>query len=146
MKMFIKKLTETATLPTQGSTQAAGYDIYADLPNGPVTILPGDIQKISTGISAAPGDTDVALCLFPRSGLATKKGVTLINSVGLVDSDYRGEIIVPLVNFGSQPVTIMNDDRIAQLVVLPIIKAEFEEVAELPETERGESGFGSTGV
>lgn len=146
MKMFIKKLTETATLPTQGSAQAAGYDIYADLPNGPVTILPGDIQKISTGISAAPGDTDVALCLFPRSGLATKKGVTLINSVGLVDSDYRGEIIVPLVNFGSQPVTIMNDDRIAQLVVLPIIKAEFEEVVELPETGRGESGFGSTGV
>ena len=146
MKMFIKKLTETATLPTQGSAQAAGYDIYADLPNGPVTILPGAIHKISTGISAAPEDTEVALCLFPRSGLATKQGVTLINSVGLVDSDYRGEIIVPLVNFGSQPVIIDNDDRIAQLVVIPITKAEFEEVAELPETERGEGGFGSTGA
>ena len=146
MKIRIKKLRETATLPTQGSAQAAGYDLYADIPEGELVINPGQIQKVSTGISAAPEDTEVALCLFPRSGLATKQGVTLINSVGLVDSDYRGEIIVPLVNFGSQPVIIDNDDRIAQLVVIPITKAEFEEVAELPETERGEGGFGSTGA
>lgn len=146
MKLSIKKLTETAVIPTQGSTQAAGYDIYADIPSGSAMILPNQIMKINTGISVAPDDPDTALCLFPRSGLASKQGVTLINSVGLVDSDYRGEIIVPLVNFGTQPVTIKSGDRIAQLVVLPIIRAEFELVEDLPETERGEGGFGHTGA
>lgn len=146
MKISIKKLTETATLPTQGSPQAAGYDLYADLPSGPITIEPGSIQKISTGIAAAPEDTEVALCLFPRSGLASKHGVTLINSIGLVDSDYRGEICVPLVNHGQFPVTIKDKDRVAQLVVLGITRAEFEQVDDLPNTDRGTGGFGSTGV
>lgn len=145
MKIKIKKLTDTATIPTQGSALAAGYDLYADLPDGPVTINPGNIQKVSTGISAAPEKNDVALCLFPRSGLATKHGVTLINSIGLVDSDYRGEIAVPLVNHGQLPITIKHGDRIAQLVVLNIVRAEFESVEELPATDRGEGGFGSTG-
>lgn len=146
MKIRIKKLRETATLPTQGSAQAAGYDIYADIPEGELVINPGQIQKVSTGICAAPEENDVALCLFPRSGLATKQGVTLINSIGLVDSDYRGEIIVPLVNHGQFPVHIKDGDRIAQLVVIGITRADFEEVAELSGTSRGEGGFGSTGV
>lgn len=146
MKIRIKKLRETATLPTQGSAQAAGYDIYADIPEGELVINPGQIQKVSTGICAAPEENDVALCLFPRSGLATKQGITLINSIGLVDSDYRGEIIVPLVNHGQFPVHIKDGDRIAQLVVIGIIRADFEEVAELSGTSRGEGGFGSTGV
>lgn len=146
MKIRIKKLRETATLPTQGSAQAAGYDLYADIPEGELVINPGQIQKVSTGICAAPEENDVALCLFPRSGLATKKGVTLINSIGLVDSDYRGEIIVPLVNHGQFPVHIKDGDRIAQLVVIGITRADFEEVAELSGTSRGEGGFGSTGV
>ena len=146
MKISIKKLTETAILPTQGSPQAAGYDLYADLPDGPITIEPGSIQKIPTGIAAAPEDTEVALCLFPRSGLASKHGVTLINSIGLVDSDYRGEICVPLVNHGQFPVTIKDRDRAAQLVVLGITRAEFEQVDDLPSTDRGVGGFGSTGV
>lgn len=146
MKISIKKLTETAILPTQGSPQAAGYDLYADLPDGPITIEPGSIQKIPTGIAAAPEDTEVALCLFPRSGLASKHGVTLINSIGLVDSDYRGEICVPLVNHGQSPVTIKDRDRVAQLVVLGITRAEFEQVDDLPSTDRGVGGFGSTGV
>lgn len=146
MKILIKKLRETATLPTQGSAQAAGYDIYADIPEGELVINPGQIQKVSTGICAAPEENDVALCLFPRSGLATKQGVTLINSIGLVDSDYRGEIIVPLVNHGQFPVHIKDGDRIAQLVVIGITRADFEEVAELSGTSRGEGGFGSTGV
>ena len=146
MKIRIKKLRETATLPTQGSAQAAGYDIYADIPEGELVINPGQIQKVSTGICAAPEENDVALCLFPRSGLATKQGVTLINSIGLVDSDYRGEIIVPLVNHGQFPVHIKDGDRIAQLVVIGITRANFEEVAELSGTSRGEGGFGSTGV
>ena len=146
MKIRIKKLRETATLPTQGSAQAAGYDIYADIPEGELVINPGQIQKVSTGICAAPEENDVALCLFPRSGLATKQGITLINSIGLVDSDYRGEIIVPLVNHGQFPVHIKDGDRIAQLVVLGITRADFEEVAELSGTSRGEGGFGSTGV
>ena len=145
MKIRIKKLTDTAMLPTQGSAQAAGYDIYADIPKGSVLINPGQIQKISTGICAAPEEDDVALCLFPRSGLAANKGITLIDCVGLVDSDYRGEIIVPLVNFGSQPVLINDGDRIAQLVVLSITRADFEEVEELEDTERSSNGFGSTG-
>jgi dUTP pyrophosphatase len=146
MKIRIKKLRETATLPTQGSAQAAGYDLYADIPEGELVINPGQIQKVSTGICAAPEENDVALCLFPRSGLATKQGVTLINSIGLVDSDYRGEIIVPLVNHGQFPVHIKDGDRIAQLVVIEITRADFEEVAELSGTSRGEGGFGSTGV
>jgi dUTP pyrophosphatase len=146
MKIRIKKLRETATLPTQGSAQAAGYDIYADIPEGELVINPGQIQKVSTGICAAPEENDVALCLFPRSGLATKQGITLINSIGLVDSDYRGEIIVPLVNHGQFPVHIKDGDRIAQLVVIGITRADFEEVAELSGTSRGEGGFGSTGV
>lgn len=145
MKISIKKLTKTATTPTQGSAQAAGYDLYADIPDGPVTINPGEVKKISTGIAAAPDENDVALCLFPRSGLATKHGVTLINSIGLVDSDYRGEIGVPLVNHGQFPVTIKHGDRIAQLVVIEITRAQFEEVEELPDSERGAGGFGSTG-
>lgn len=146
MKIRIKKLRETATLPTQGSAQAAGYDIYADIPEGELVINPGQIQKVSTGICAAPEENDVALCLFPRSGLATKQGVTLINSIGLVDSDYRGEIIVPLVNHGQFPAHIKDGDRIAQLVVIGITRADFEEVDELSGTSRGEGGFGSTGV
>ena len=146
MTIRIKKLRETATLPTQGSAQAAGYDLYADIPEGELVINPGQIQKVSTGICAAPEENDVALCLFPRSGLATKQGVTLINSIGLVDSDYRGEIIVPLVNHGQFPVHIKDGDRIAQLVVIGITRADFEEVAELSGTSRGEGGFGSTGV
>lgn len=146
MKIRIKKLRETATLPTQGSAQAAGYDLYADIPEGELVINPGQIQKVSTGICAAPEENDVALCLFPRSGLATKQGVTLINSIGLVDSDYRGEIIVPLVNHGQFPSHIKDGDRIAQLVVIGITRADFEEVAELSGTSRGEGGFGSTGV
>lgn len=146
MRIRIKKLTDTATIPTQGSALAAGYDLYADLPNGKAILLPGTVQKISTGICAAPDEDDVALFLLPRSGLATSAGVSLINAVGLVDSDYRGEIIVPLTNFGPRPVDINHGDRIAQLVVLGITRAEFEEVAELPDTERSAGGFGSTGV
>lgn len=145
MKIKIKRLTDTATIPTQGSAQAAGYDLYADLTDGPVTINPGEIKKISTGITAAPEEDDVALCLFPRSGLATKHGVTLINSIGVVDSDYRGEICVPLINHGQFPVTIKHSDRIAQMVVLEIVRAEFEPVEELSTTDRGSGGFGSTG-
>lgn len=146
MKICIKKLRDSATIPTQGSAQAAGYDVYAAIPEGELVINPGQIQKVSTGICVAPDEDDVALCLFPRSGLATKHGVTLINSIGLVDSDYRGEIIVPLINHGSLPAHIKDGDRIAQLVVLNIVRAEFETVEELPDTDRGEGGFGSTGV
>lgn len=146
MKIAIKKLTDTAKLPTQGSAQAAGYDIYANLPEEPVIINPGEVQLIPTGISTAPENADVALCLFPRSGLATKHGVTLVNSIGLVDSDYRGEIKVPLINHGHFPVTIKDGDRVAQLVVLAITRAQFEEVADLSDTDRGSGGFGSTGI
>lgn len=146
MKIKIKRVADSAVIPTQGSKYAAGYDLYAYLPNEPLTIEPQEIQKVRTGLSVAPERDDVALCLFPRSGLATKHGVTLVNAVGLIDSDYRGELIVPLINLGLFPVTIKNGDRIAQLVVMGITRAEFEEVDELPESDRGDGGFGSTGV
>ena len=146
MKIQLKKLRESAVMPSQGSSKAAGYDLYASIPDDSISINPGEIQKIPTGIAAAPEDTEVALCLFPRSGLASKHGVTLINSIGLVDSDYRGEICVPLVNHGQFPVTIKDKDRVAQLVVLGITRAEFEQVDDLPNTDRGTGGFGSTGA
>lgn len=145
MKISIKKVAEGVTTPSQGSEKAAGCDLYAYLPNGPVTLEPGAIEKIRTGICVAPDDEDVALCLFPRSGLATKHGVTLVNAVGPVDPDYRGEIIVPLINLGHFPVTIKDGDRIAQLVI-GITRAYFEEVSELPETMRSAGSFGSTGI
>lgn len=146
MKILVKKLSETAKLPTQGSADAAGYDLYANLPTGGVKINPGEIVKIPTGLSVAPEYADVALCILPRSGLASKQGITVINSPGLVDSDYRGEIIVALVNHKETPFVIQHGDRVAQLVILPIVRAEFAEVDELDVTDRGRGGFGSTGI
>ena len=94
----------------------------------------------------APSRPDVALCIFPRSGLSTKHGITLINSVGLVDSDYRGELLIPLINHGSEPFTVEAGMRVAQLVVLPILTPELKEVTRLDTTERGAGGFGASGL
>ena len=102
--------------------------------------------KVPTGIAVAPSRPDVALCIFPRSGLSTKHGITLINSVGLVDSDYRGELLIPLINHGSEPFTVEAGMRIAQLVVLPILTPELKEVTRLDTTERGAGGFGASGL
>ncbi|WP_295214692.1 dUTP diphosphatase [Ruminococcus sp.] len=145
MYLSIQRLRPDAQLPRRATADSAGYDLYA-LPDVSVTIQPGDICKIPTGIAVAPSRPDVALCIFPRSGLSTKHGITLANSVGLVDSDYRGELLVPLINHGKEPFTVEQGMRIAQLVVLPILTPELHEVSELNETTRGASGFGASGL
>lgn len=141
----IKKLNARAKLPTTGSQYAAGYDLYACLGgDGTVTIPPHHTVKISSGIAVAlPEGTFGAV--FARSGLASRDGLRPANCVGVVDSDYRGECMVAVHNDSDADRTIHDGDRIAQMVLLPYLPMEFEEVSELPQTVRGEGGFGSTG-
>lgn len=145
MQIKIQKLRDNACLPAYQSELAAGADLYAALETE-LTLAPGERALIPTGIAAQPDRDDCVLLLTARSGLAVKKGVTLSNGVGVVDADYRGEICVGLVNLGSEVVTIQPGDRIAQLLVLPILRAMFTEVEALTETERGSGGFGHTGA
>lgn len=144
MQLQIQRLSPNAKLPTRAAEGSAGYDLYAAL-DEPISIPAGAIQRIPTGLAVAPDRTDVALLLMARSGLATKYGITMANGVGLVDSDYRGELLVPLINLGSQPFTVLPEMRIAQLVLMSVIHPVLTEVKQLPETVRGTSGFGSTG-
>ena len=139
-----KKLNEFAKEPYRASEDAAGYDLYAAIPS-PVTINPGEVAKITTGIAIAL-PSGVFGAIFARSGLATKKGLALANMVGICDSDYRGEYIVALRNYGNEPQIICTGDRIAQLVILPFISANFTEVNELDNTARGDGGFGHSGT
>lgn len=145
MQIKIQKLRDNACLPAYQSELAAGADLYA-ASETELTLAPGERALIPTGIAAQPDRDDCVLLLTARSGLAVKKGVTLSNGVGVVDADYRGEICVGLVNLGSESVTIQPGDRIAQLLVLPILRADFTEVETLTETERGSGGFGHTGA
>jgi dUTP pyrophosphatase len=141
----VKRLSDTATIPTRGSAEAAGFDLYADIDNfeKEVLIPSGCVRKIPTGISiAAPEGTFAAI--FARSGMATKRGLAPANKVGVVDSDYRGEVIVALQNNSPEPQLITHGERIAQLVIIPYYVAELLEVNELDSTERGDAGFGST--
>ena len=126
------------------SDLASGFDIRAQL-DGDITIAPGQRLLIPTGLSfeVAP---NYELQVRPRSGLAIKKGVTLVNSPGTIDADYRGEIKVIIINHGNEIVTISPQDRIAQLVLCPVVQAEFQWVSHLGASKRGEAGFGSTGV
>lgn len=138
----VKKLKDSATTPTRGSEQAAGYDLYAAIDEA-ITIQPHETVKVGTGLAMVlPNDTFGAI--FARSGLATKQSLRPANCVGICDSDYRGEYIVPLHNDSNEVKTINPGDRIAQLVLLPFYPINFEEVEDLDETERGEGGFGST--
>lgn len=144
MEIEIKLLNDNATIPTRGSAYSAGYDLYACL-NEKVLIGPNETVKIGTGLSIAIPDGYFG-AIFARSGLATNKGLRPANCVGVCDSDYRGEYIIALHNDSNIEQTISNGDRIAQLIVLPYISLDFKEVIELSETDRGSSGFGSTGV
>ena len=141
----IKKLRENAVLPVRGSAFAAGYDLCACLEGDETVIIPPHhTVKIGTGLAfALPEGTCGAV--FARSGLASKQDLRPANCVGVVDSDYRGECFIALHNDGTQERTIRHGDRIAQLVLLPFLPMEFEEVDALSETARGEGGFGSTG-
>ena len=144
MKIEIAKLKEGAKLPTRGSDKAAGYDLYACLDTESVEIAPHTTAKIGTGLAVAVPDGYFG-AVFARSGLAAKEGLRPANCVGVCDSDYRGEYIVALHNDSDVARTVQNGDRIAQLVIMPYLTAEFLEVDSLDETARGAGGFGSTG-
>ncbi len=141
------KLTRGAALPVRATEGAAAVDLRAALEGGKRVILPGQRCMIPTGIaiSPEPGDTVVAV-IAARSGLAAKSGICLANGIGVIDSDYRGELTVALLNTSDRTFTVSDGDRIAQLFFLPVLLADFVEVETLDETERGEGGFGSTGV
>ena len=143
MKINIKKLNNNAKIPTRGSAEAAGYDLYACIEK-PITIPAHSTEKIGTGLAIEIPDGYFG-AIFARSGLATKEGLRPANCVGCCDSDYRGEYIVALHNDTNEAKLIMPDERIAQLVVMPYLAVKFNEVDELPNTDRGEGGFGSTG-
>ncbi len=145
MKIKIKKLREGAMLPAYQSEVAAGADLYAAIKE-PVTLAPMGRAIIPTGIAAEPEEEDCVLLVSARSGLAVKKGVTLSNGIGVIDADYRGEIGIGLVNLGMEEVIIEPGERIAQLLILPILRGEFVEADSLTETERGSGGFGHTGT
>ena len=139
----IKKLDEKAIIPTYGSEFAAGADLYACL-DGALTINPHETTLVHTGV-AMEIPTGFAGLIYARSGIASKRGLAPANKVGVVDSDYRGEIMVALHNHSAIPQTIENGERIAQLVIAPYVVADFVLSDELDDTERGAGGFGSTG-
>lgn len=143
LNVNIKKLKDEAVIPTYGSTFAAGADLYACM-DEPMTINPGETQFVKTGIALEIPEGYAGL-IYARSGLACKQGLAPANKVGVVDADYRGEIMVALHNHSNESKTIEPKERIAQLVITPFLAANFTEVDTLSDTVRGEDGFGSTG-
>ena len=143
MNVSVKKLRQGAVLPCYGSAEAAGADLYACLEK-PVTIAPGMTAFIPTGIAMELPRGYVGL-IYARSGLACKQDLAPANKVGVIDSDYRGEFMVALHNHGREVRTIEHGDRIAQLVVAPVLMPSFSQVQELSDSDRGAGGFGSTG-
>ena len=139
----INLLRDCAQVPTYGSDAAAGADLYAGIEKG-ICIWPGDTEPVPTGIAMEIPDGFAGL-IFARSGLSCKHGLAPANKVGIIDSDYRGEIIVYLHNHGKQKVWVNPGDRIAQFILMPTYIADFNKVAALNETNRGTGGFGSTG-
>ncbi len=139
----VKKIRERAILPTYGSEQAAGADLYACLDTS-VIIHPGETVFIPTGLSMEI-PVGCAGLIYARSGMACKKGLAPANKVGVVDADYRGELMVVLYNHGQQPQIVSGGERIAQLLITPVLTPSYFEVAELSDTQRSQGGFGSTG-
>ena len=139
----VKKLRENAVLPTYGSAEAAGADLYACLESD-VTIAPGKTVFIPTGL-AMELPKGCAGLIYARSGLACKRGLAPANKVGVIDSDYRGEFIVALHTHGQEPQTVANGERIAQLIITPVLMPAYEETGYLSDTDRGAGRFGSTG-
>lgn len=138
------KLNPDAIVPTYGTEYAAGADLYT-LPEGVITINPGETVMIHTGIAMQIPDGTAAF-IFARSGIATKRGLAPANKVGVIDSDYRGEIMVPIHNHSGKVQQIESGERVAQMVIMPYVKAEFIEDETLDETDRDTKGFGSTGT
>ena len=143
VKVLVKKLDPNVELPKYKTEGSSGLDLMAFIDN-PIKISPNTSALIPTGISVAISN-DLEIQIRPRSGLAAKSSVTVLNTPGTIDSDYRGEIKIILFNHGKEYFIIKNKDRVAQMILVPIIKIEFEELDELPNTIRGSGGFGSTG-
>ena len=144
MKLTLQRLKPDAVLPVRATQTSAGLDLSACL-DAPVTIAPHAICMIPTGLAAAPERSDIMLMLCARSGLASRHGIGLANGVGIIDSDYRGEIRVPLINQSDTAFTVTNGMRIAQLIAVSVLLPEICEADSLPGTARGQGGFGSTG-
>lgn len=150
-KLKVKRVNSNAVIPKRATIESAGVDLYACIDKD-VVLHPGDIKTIGTGIAIAPAvkgcphDARWACFIYARSGLATKYGVAPVNCVGVIDSDYRGEVKVALINHGKENFVVENGMRIAQLVMKPVLFPEIIEVDELDKTSRGSGGFGSTGV
>ena len=143
VKIQIKRLNSEVKIPSYKTQGSSGMDLMAFLKD-PVTIKPKSSELISTGIAVAiPEDTEIQI--RPRSGLAAKSNIGVLNTPGTIDSDYRGELKIILYNHGADDFVVNNGDRIAQMVLMPVLKASFEEVENLPNTIRGTGGFGSTG-
>ncbi len=141
--MNVKFLREGAVMPTYGTEYSAGADLYACI-DAPITIQPGETIPIPIGI-AIEVPVGYAGLVYARSGMACKRGLAPANKVGVIDSDYRGELLVMLHNHGQQPQTVNSGDRVAQLVLTPVLTPTFDLVDELTDTDRGTGGFGSTG-
>ena len=144
MEIKIKKLKETAKIPKRATSGSAGMDLYACI-DEPITLAPGQLAIVPTGIAIALPDNGCAAFLYARSGLGVKHGICLSNGVGVIDSDYRGEICAGLCNVSDKPYTIEPDERVCQMVIAPVLTPDVVEVNELDDTDRGEGGFGSTG-
>ena len=143
IKLKFKKLDESVNVPCYQSSGAAGMDLCAFL-SEPVTLKSLERKLIPTGLKMElPQGYEAQV--RPRSGMSIKHGITLVNCVGTIDEDYRGELCIPVINLSTEEFTIHNGDRIAQMIIAPVTKAEIEVVAELTDTQRGEGGFGSTG-
>ena len=143
VKVLVKKLNPKVELPKYKTNGSSGLDLMAFI-ESPITIMPNTSALIPTGISVAVSN-DLEIQIRPRSGLAAKSNITVLNTPGTIDSDYRGEIKIILFNHGKENFIVNNKDRVAQIILAPIVKIEFEEVEELPDTIRGSGGFGSTG-
>ena len=142
-KILIKKLNPNVELPAYKTNGASGMDLMAFIEE-PIKILPSSSHLVPTGLSVAFSE-DYELQIRPRSGLAAKNSITVLNTPGTIDSDYRGEIKIILFNHGKVDFIINNKDRVAQMILTPVVKMELEETDNLPDTLRGEGGFGSTG-
>ena len=143
VRVLIKKLNPSVQLPSYKTNGASGMDLMAFIEK-PINLEPGKSCLVPTGLSLAfPEEYEIQI--RPRSGLAAKNNITVLNTPGTIDSDYRGELKIILFNHGNENFLINNNDRIAQMILTPIIKMELHETEELPETVRGEGGFGSTG-
>ena len=143
VKILVKKFDKNIKLPTYKTFGSSGMDVMAYIKDK-ISIYPSKIAMIPTGIAVAiPKNYEIQI--RPRSGLAAKKGISVLNTPGTIDSDYRGEIKIILINLSNKPFVVKSGDRIAQMVLCPIAKSKFKEVKKLPRTIRGKGGFGSTG-